>query len=118
MKTMSERRNELLREVADHVTATAADHGFPPEVSAQLGHSVADVLAESWGGQVLSFPKDLAYKTVLRDEEILAAYQAGTSVAALAKQWHMSERGIRRLIKRAELRSPNRRQRSLFEVDD
>ncbi|TXH74475.1 MAG: hypothetical protein E6Q88_04305 [Lysobacteraceae bacterium] len=115
MKPMEARRNELLADVAAHAAATAQEFGVPADQAEQIGAAVADALAANWGGQTLSFPKDAAFRLSQRDREILAAHRGGAPVARLAREYHMTEQGLRKLLRRAELRAGGLDQIELFE---
>lgn len=115
MKPMEARRNELLADVAAHAAATAREFGVPADQAEQIGAAVADALAANWGGQTLSFPKDAAYLLSAREREILAAHRSGTPVARLALDYKMSEQGLRKLLRRAQLRAGGLDQIELFD---
>jgi Mor family transcriptional regulator len=115
MKPMEARRNELLADVAAHAAATAQELGVPADQAEQIGAAVADALAANWGGQTLSFPKDAAFRLSQREQEILAAHRAGTPVPRLAQVYRMSEQGLRKLLRRAELRGGSLNQIDLFD---
>ncbi|MGH8037044.1 MAG: Mor transcription activator family protein [Stenotrophomonas sp.] len=111
---MEARRSELLADAAAQAADTAREMGLSQDRADQIGAAVADRLAENWSGQVLSFPKDHAFKLSLREREILAAHRDGASYSELARKYDMTERGIRKLIRRAELRDRNLNQLGLF----
>lgn len=113
-RTMEVRRNELLAEVASYATETARDMGVAAEVADQIGAAIADCLADHWGGQVITIPKDHFYKLSKRDRVILDEHRQGVGFAALAKRHRMTERGIRTLIRRARTRDRDLDQRQLF----
>lgn len=115
MNPMAIRRNELLTEAAEQAADAAQALGLTKERADQIGAAVADRLAENWAGQVLSFPKDHAYRLSLRDREILAAHREGASYAELCRQYDMTERGMRKLIRRAQLRDRDFNQLGLFQ---
>lgn len=81
----------------------------------QLGGMVADHLAENWGGQVLSIPKDCTYKLSTRDQAMLEAHRRGATITELARDSGMSERVVRKLLARARLRDVNLDQARLFD---
>jgi Mor family transcriptional regulator len=114
VKSMGARRNELLAEVAQNTAATARDLGIQEEIAEQLGAAVADALADHWGGQVITIPKDHFFRLSQRDRKILDEHRAGASFGALARRWSMTERGVRILIRRARARDRNLDQHDLF----
>jgi Mor family transcriptional regulator len=111
---MHARRNELLAEVAACAADTALALGLPEDVASQVGAAVADALADHWGGQVITIPKDHFYRLSKRDRVILEEHRQGTGYAALAKRYRMTERGIRALVRRARIRDRHLDQRELF----
>lgn len=110
---MEDLRNEFLSDVAAHAATVLQDHGVDDDVAEQAGAAIADHLADHWGGQVLSVPKDYAYKLAQRDVEILARY-TGDNLASLAREYDMTTRGVRKLLARATLRQRDSLQGSLF----
>jgi len=114
MKPMEARRAELLEHVAARAAATAVDLGLASDLADQVGAAVADALADDFGGQVLSFPKDCAYRLSQRDRAILEAHRRGASLAELAHQYKITDRGLRMLLRRAESRDRDLRQQQLF----
>jgi Mor family transcriptional regulator len=110
---MKARRADLYEEIAQRVCVECQDLGLDAEMARHIGAAMADLLAEVAGGQVLSFPKDAAYQLSLREMEILRAHQQGASYLDLMTRYRMSERGIRKLIKRATARHAGSRQQAL-----
>lgn len=115
MKTMAVRRAELYEHIADRAAEVARDLGVAAELAEHLGHAIVDAFVEDVGGEVLSFPKDDTYKLSKREMEILAAHREGASFAELSKRYGMSDRGMRKLIKRAQSRNQHLDQGKLFE---
>lgn len=97
---MRARRSELLTEVADTVAGALVSVGVGADPAALCGGHVADRLANHWGGSVLSFPRDSAYRLRQREAEALVMFD-GSNYAELARRFGMGERGLRKLIKRA-----------------
>ena len=115
MRSMEARRHELLSEIAEVVAGLLSrEHALPAEVADLVGAAVADRLAEHWGGQTITYPKDAHFKATQREIEILRAYLAGASTAKLAHETGMHERSIRRLIRRAQDRAGGLDQLDLF----
>ena len=111
---MEGRRSELYQQVAAQAAETALALNMPKERAEHLGAAVADALAEVFGGQVLSFPKDAAFKLSKREKAILAAHRNGATYAELMREYDMTERGIRKLLTRAAKRDRNLNQPDLF----
>lgn len=118
MSRMEARRNEFLADAAAHAADTVRDYGIPDEIAEQIGAAIADNMADNWGGQVLTFPKNYAYKLAARDRRILEAFRLNPNYAAIARANGMSERGLRKLLKRAEVRDRDLRQQQLFATED
>ncbi len=110
-RRMDDLRSELLADVTAHTAATLIGHGIASDVADQCGAAVADHLAEAWGGQVISVPKDHAYRLSQRDQAILQEY-TGDNLEGLARRYSMTQRGLRKLIDRAR-----RRNRDAMQVD-
>jgi len=108
------RRSELLADVAARATQIASDYGFAAQVAEQVGAEIADHIAEAWGGQVVSIPKDFYYRLAHREQAILEEWRAGATFAELAEKYCMHVRSLRRLIGRARIRNRNFDQPDLF----
>lgn len=111
---MQSLRAELFGDVAAVVCDLLKQHGLPADVCEQAGNAAADVIAEDWAGQVISVPKDFAYKLAQRDRDVLAAIAGGESIASVASRLNLHVRSVYRIIKRADLRDRTRRQPGLF----
>lgn len=112
---MEARRNELLEEVAASAADSARDLGVTADVAEQIGTAVADALADHWGGQVITIPKDHFFRLSQRDRKILEEHRQGASFGLLARRYGMTERGVRILIRRARSRDRQLDQRQLFD---
>jgi len=110
-------RLELLQDIESHARQIVADHGISQDVAEQVSIAIADFLADHWGGQNISFPKDYHYKLASRDLEIYRRFN-GTNYHVLVKETGMTERGLRKLIDRVHRREVNRNQPRLFEDTD
>lgn len=100
---MEEKRNELFQDVVSAAERLLIDYDVPASAANLVSNALADYLADHWGGQNLSFPKD--YKRKLSERE-LEAYRAfnGGNFDTLAKKYGMTERGMRKLISRVRER--------------
>lgn len=105
--SMDNMRAELLADLVKQTAVVLQDLGVSPEVAEQAANSLADHMATNWGGQVISWPKDSAYRLATRELEILAKFN-GTNYVDLAREYDMHTRSLRRLINRA-----NRRRRAM-----
>lgn len=111
---MPARRAELLEDLVSQVGIVLDELGIAADLTTHVGHALADHLADHWGGQTLSFPKDHHYRLSLRETHILAESDRGATGAQLARKYRMTERGVRKLLKRAKLRQADTRQADLF----
>lgn len=97
---MARRRHELLADVESVATTTACNLGLPQEKAQHIGAAVADAICEQWAGQQITFPKRGYVGLSPREEAIMAQHAAGVPVFRIAKEFEMTERGVRALIKR------------------
>ncbi|WP_165422710.1 Mor transcription activator family protein [Pseudoxanthomonas winnipegensis] len=97
-------RNELFDDVAATAANLGKDLGLPTDRAEQLGESLADHLMEHWGGQNIYVPNCVGKRLSPRERAILDAHRSGTSVAALAREYGMSQQGLRALLRRAAVR--------------
>jgi len=110
---MEAARHELLSDVADHAAATLRDYGIAADVADQAGVAIANILAEHWGGQLISFPKDYHFKLAERDLRIYGEF-TGVNHAELARRYKPTVHGIYKLVERVRRREVERRQGELF----
>jgi Mor family transcriptional regulator len=111
---MRVRRNSLLEGVASVVAEALKDYGIVDDaLIEQIGCGVADYLAEGWGGQIISFPMDAAFRRSVRDVKIIDEHDKGTSYPTLVERYKLTRRSLHRLLLRAGLRSPKPNQLDL-----
>lgn len=110
---MESMRHELLSDVAHYTADILRAHGVDDDVAKQAGCALSNHLAEHWGGQVLSFPKDYLYKLSQRDLKIYSEFD-GSNHSDLARKYDVSVRAIYKIIKRARTRVVERNQPGLF----
>lgn len=101
MNRMEIKRHELFTHVSNQVAKEALDFGLPEETASQLGCNVANAIAELFGGQNLTFPKDYAFKISQRDAQIYHEFK-GNNYHELSQKYRMTERGIRKVITRVK----------------
>lgn len=111
---MESQRHELLSDVETHGIEVFLSHGIERDIAEQAAIAIADFLAEHWGGQLVSFPKDYQYKLSIRDLIIYHEF-TGNNYPALVRKYQMTERGIRKIIDRVHRRETSRRQPGLFD---
>jgi DNA-binding CsgD family transcriptional regulator len=101
---MAQRRHELLSDVEQTVADTARELGMADEIAQHLGAATADMLTDRWGGQQITFPMNGYYGLSPRELEIATLRDQGEPVWKLARQFEMTERGIRKLLTRVAAR--------------
>lgn len=95
--------NELLEGLIDLASREMEAAGLPTDTARDISVSVADALAESFGGILIYVPRNSAKKTAARDEEIYQ--QLGTIDAqTLAMQFGVGIHAIYRAAQRAKAR--------------
>lgn len=107
-------RRELLADVASHASEIAAAHGVKADIADLIGATVADHLAEHWGGQVISIPKDYHYKLSDLHLQIYTEF-TGNNHMELVRKYGISLQWIYKLINRVHKREVNKRQQKLFD---
>lgn len=117
--SMAQRRHELLRDVEERAAELAVDLGFEEADARRVGAAMADLLLENWAGQQITFPMRGFYGLSAQELAIVADRDNGLRVFELARKYGMTERGIRKLLKRAdEGRSRASAQMDLFNSPD
>lgn len=98
-----QRRQSLIQCVIDHAEDELRNRGIAQDQATQLATSIADRLADVFGGQIITFPKDYSRKLRERDAQILADFN-GSNFSELAQRYGMCDRTIRKLIARSQAR--------------
>lgn len=111
--SMEELRHELLSDVASHTAGVLSDHGIEHDVAEQAGVALANHLAEHWGGQLITFPKDHFFKLASRDLQIFNEF-TGNNHSDLARKYRLCTRAIYKIIERVTKREIDKRQGKLF----
>lgn len=96
---MEIRRHEMLEDVQAHTQQILVDHGIKKELAEQAGCAICDRLADNWGGQVITFPKDHRFRLSKRDIEIYKEFN-GRNHNELAKRYRVTTRAIYKIIQR------------------
>lgn len=116
--TMARRRHDLLLDVEQTAAATASELGLPADAAAHIGHAVADMLMERWAGQQITFPVNGYYGLSDRELAIVARRDQGARVFELAREFGMTERGVRKLLARVDAgRARVSSQMDMFEAE-
>lgn len=101
LNQMEVKRHELFTHVSSQVAKEALDFGMPEETASQLGCNVANAIAELFGGQNFTIPKDYAFKISQRDAQIYREFK-GNNYSELSQKYSLTERGIRKVITRVK----------------
>lgn len=110
---MAQLRAELLTDVMSHVEATLCELGVDGLKADHCGHAIADMLAQHWGGQVISMPVDHAYKLSQRERQILDALKC-CSKSEASMRFGITINGLNKLLRRAARRHVEDAQIDLF----
>lgn len=114
---MGERRNELLADLVDVAKRVLVDEDVQPDLAELAANAVADRLADYWGGQIISFPKDYRRRLAKLEIEIYRAWsEGGSTFGELALKHKMHERSLRRLIARVRARVIQDEQQDLLDA--
>ncbi|HTF98639.1 MAG TPA: Mor transcription activator family protein [Cellvibrio sp.] len=110
---MAHLRNELLTDVCDQIAKVLLEFNIEPAKAEHAGSHVANFLAEHWGGQLITFPKDHLHKITQRDLEIFEKVTAA-NITEIAKEYGLTVNGIYRVIRRIRTRAISEKQPNLF----
>lgn len=110
---MSRVRHELLTDVADQIEIILREFNVDPAKAEQAGAAVSNHLAEHWGGQYVTIPKDFLFKTTERDLAIFEELNRD-NINELSKKYDISVNGIYRAVKRIRKRAIAEKQPGLF----
>ncbi|HDR1112432.1 TPA: DNA-binding protein [Pasteurella multocida] len=99
-KSMKIARHELLQDIEVHISLICKEFNLADDVCEQIGTSIADFIADNYGGQVISFPKNFKWRTDSRTMQIYKKFN-GANIRELAKEFGITESGIRKAINRA-----------------
>jgi hypothetical protein len=67
-----------------------------------IGFDALVLLCQLFGGGVFDCPRCLKALNVLRDNELLSGKRTGLTLAQLARQYHLTERGVSKALRRVE----------------
>lgn len=97
---MALKRHELLEDVMALVARLLREHEVGPMGADLIASAVADRLADHFGGQNISFPKDSRRKLTQREMQIFADWQRNDSWSVMSRRYGIHERTVRRIIER------------------
>lgn len=110
---MAMRRHELLADLVDSVTKRLSQNGVNDNTAEIVANDLADHIAKHWGGQVINIPKDYKRELTKLELEIYERFQ-GDNYDNLAREYNMTESGVRKLIHRISTKLSNQNQPTLF----
>jgi len=114
---MAQRRHELYADMMDLVQRRLGEYGVGTNEAALISCDLADLLADQWGGQNLTFPKEYRRKLSRLEMEIFDAF-TGDNLSEVAQKYKLGERGLRKLITRVTRRIRDGAQHGLFDKPD
>lgn len=112
---MAWKRNELLSDLVAVAEDVLQEYDVAESVATVTANALADRLADHWGGQNISFPKDFHWKLAQLEVEIYDGFD-GRNYDELARRYGMTERGIRKLIARVRAKIQATQQAGLFDM--
>lgn len=111
---MAERRHELFADLIALLERQLQENGVGATEASLISSDLADRLADHWGGQNITFPKEYRRKLSRIEVEIYDAFK-GNNLAEVAQRFNISERGLRKLIARVKKRIASGNQGGLFD---
>lgn len=115
---MESMRNELFTDIIDHLQRLMVDdYGMVADAGEQVGVSVVEFLSTHWAGITFSIPGDYYYKLAKRDLEMYRSHYGKHrgDFSETAKEWGLTDRGVRKVISRVAKRLVQENQGSLFD---
>lgn len=95
------------------VERLAIDGDLATEIAREWAHE----LAREFGGQLVYFPKDLAFQLTARDRQLWEAFN-GTNHDELARRFGLSLQQVYKIVDLVRREELARRQGRLFALDD
>lgn len=105
---IGQQRNALLADLVQVTIDLFQKNEIPNTVAVIAAHTLADRLADYWGGQVITFPRDFMWKLAKVELEIYDQFN-GRNYDELARQYGMTTRGVRKLIGRVRAKLARQR---------
>lgn len=114
---MAVKRHELFDDVMTHVEQTLVAHDIKAFHAGLAAAAVADRLADHWGGQNFTFPKDSRRKLTKRELQIFDEWK-GDNWGELARKYDIAERTVRRVIARIKAKLKAAREEAQLDMLD
>lgn len=105
---IGQQRNALLADLVQVTIDLFQKNEIPDTVAVITANTLADRLADYWGGQVITFPRDFMWKLAKVELEIYDQFN-GRNYDELARQYGMTTRGVRKLIGRVRVKLARQR---------
>lgn len=99
---MAIKRHKLYEEIADHVHSFVIGNGGNDTDAEKLSDGIVNLIADLFGGQNFTFPKDIGYDLKARDLKIYNEFLGSANTVALGKKYGLTERGIYKVIARVK----------------
>lgn len=97
---MAARRMALLNTCFQAAARAAQEVTGSADHAHRIAARITEALCEQWAGQQITFPSQMTYALAVRERVIFDAHKDGVSVATLARDYRLSDAGVRMLIKR------------------
>lgn len=94
-------RNELLADVADRTMCILKRYGLNETSAQEAADEIVDDMADNWGGQYITVPKDMKYRNAKRRQAIVDAF-TGSNHSELAAAHGLSVNAIYKILKRGQ----------------
>lgn len=97
------KRAELFEDIVGQTAKLLTEVGVDNKGADLVANSLADYLADHWGGQNFCFPKDHLRKLSQRELELYERY-TGSNHGDLAREYGLTERGVYKILARVRER--------------
>ncbi|MBG0847945.1 hypothetical protein H3222_22365 [Pseudomonas chengduensis] len=98
---MARRRNDLFADMADRAMHVLKKYGLDDSQAQDAADDLVDELAENWGGQYITVPKGLSYRSAKRRQAIIDGFD-GSNHSELATEHRLSVNYIYKILKSAQ----------------
>lgn len=110
---MAHVRHEFLSDIVAHITQILTDNNIDKAMAQPIALDVVNHLANHWGGQNISFPKDFIYQVAERD--LLIFQEANRdNIHDVARRYGISVNAVYRAINRIRPVAIAKKQTDMF----
>lgn len=96
------RRNELLQDLVDVARIELLEFDLHEDAATLIAHALADRIADYWGGQSISFPRDRQWHLGIKELELYDLWSSGVTLPELTRRSGMTSRGLRKALARIQ----------------